>query len=310
MRILFITSESEDREKLYERLEDEFPEAAYVSTEKAVSAWRKHCPAVTVFACNSLSDSESVYLSLLKSDSPAENHRNHQTLVLCRIDEAEAAYHRCRRHVFDDYAVFKPLHDPWQIQISLRRALALYETTAMLSSLQQQRSGAQSNPLEELASVRTPGTVQAHNSDRPLIPIAGSDEPETTRPLALVVEDDPFAQEVHKEILTTHGFAVTISSDGDSVMDAIEGRLPDLILMDINLPGVDGIEATLRLRNDPRTETTPIIVVSGHRERSIVESCIKAGANSYIFKPIREQKLLDRIRSVMPTETNGSGPSA
>lgn len=111
----------------------------------------------------------------------------------------------------------------------------------------------------------------------------------------LVVEDDPSLQSLAKIALQKFGCRVTGSSSGFEAIALCHDldRHFDAILMDIKMPGMDGLEATRRLRANPKTRSTPIVIVSGLAMESDREEGMKAGADAYVTKPYGFQELLD-----------------
>jgi CheY-like chemotaxis protein len=114
-------------------------------------------------------------------------------------------------------------------------------------------------------------------------------------PLILLAEDNEFTAETMRDYLLFHGFRVNHARDGYEVIEQALEAKPDLIIMDIQMPGLNGFEATQRLRTEALTAETPIIALtalamSGDRER-----CLNAGANAYFSKPLSLRQLLDTI---------------
>ena len=115
----------------------------------------------------------------------------------------------------------------------------------------------------------------------------------------LYVEDDLSSQRLVQRILTAEGFDVTLAEDGLKAIEAARREKPDLVLMDINISGLDGYEVTTRLRTIEGLEKAPIIAVTaatlqGDRERALV-----AGCNGYIPKPIDVDKFPEQVRAYM-----------
>ncbi len=115
----------------------------------------------------------------------------------------------------------------------------------------------------------------------------------------LYVEDTPESQRLVQRILAAEGFDVVIAEDGISAIEIARQEMPDLILMDINIGGLDGYEVTTRLRTIQGLEEVPIVAVTaatlaGDRERALV-----AGCNGYIAKPIDVDQFPDQVRSYL-----------
>jgi CheY-like chemotaxis protein len=124
----------------------------------------------------------------------------------------------------------------------------------------------------------------------------------------LYVEDTPASQRLVQRILAAEGFMVTVANDGISAIELARDEKPDLILMDINIGGLDGYEVTTRLRSIDGLEKTPIVAVtaatlSGDRERALV-----AGCNGYIAKPMTSICSRIRCAPISSAWRTGSAP--
>jgi CheY-like chemotaxis protein len=114
----------------------------------------------------------------------------------------------------------------------------------------------------------------------------------------LCVEDNQDNLFMLQRRLTRAGFEVTISMDGAQTVEWAKTLLPDLIVMDLNLPGLDGWEATRRLKNQPETKHIPIIVLTADSTRKGREEALAAGCDEFELKPIDFQGLVGKIRSL------------
>ncbi|MCI4322419.1 MAG: response regulator [Thermoplasmata archaeon] len=112
----------------------------------------------------------------------------------------------------------------------------------------------------------------------------------------LVVEDDATSSKLVARILEREGHDVLTASDARAAEDAIAQRLPDLIVMDLALPGKDGYALTRQLRADPRTVRVPILALSAFAMPGDAERALEAGCTDYLTKPIRRELLLERLR--------------
>jgi DNA-binding response OmpR family regulator len=122
----------------------------------------------------------------------------------------------------------------------------------------------------------------------------------TDRPRMLIVEDDRDTAEMLAAYFEAQGYAVTPVAWGvDAVRQAQEGATPDLILLDIRLPDIDGFEVCKRLRSHRRTQYVPIIFLTEKRERGDRLSGLELGAVDYITKPFDVQDLRLRVRNIL-----------
>jgi diguanylate cyclase (GGDEF)-like protein len=120
--------------------------------------------------------------------------------------------------------------------------------------------------------------------------------PEVKRPELLVVDDNPGNLELLVRVLTAKGYLVRAFPDAELALSSVELCVPDLVLLDVGLPGMDGYEACRRLRSDARTRDIPIIFLSARTDTDDIVRGFDSGGSDYVTKPIRERELLARIR--------------
>ena len=119
------------------------------------------------------------------------------------------------------------------------------------------------------------------------------------RPCVLLVDDYPDAREMYSEYLQYSGFDVIEAGNGiEALQQAIE-REPDIILMDLSLPVMDGWEATRRLKADRRTARIPVVALTGHALAGISEGARRAGCDAFVTKPCLPEDLVKEIRKVL-----------
>ena len=99
--------------------------------------------------------------------------------------------------------------------------------------------------------------------------------------------------------LTRAGFEVAMATDGEQGVAMAAAEAPDLVLMDLRLPGIDGWEATRRLKAAPETKAIPVIALSAHAMAGDREKALAAGCDDYDTKPVDFPKLLDRIQTIL-----------
>jgi CheY-like chemotaxis protein len=124
-------------------------------------------------------------------------------------------------------------------------------------------------------------------------------------PLVLVVEDDPETRRFYVLTLNRNGFTTEEAHNGFQALDKATAVVPDLILTDIAVPGLDGIELCRRLRADPRTAPIPILAFTGHDDRDYPDRALGAGANRVLIKPFDAETLLAEARRLL--KSGGSG---
>jgi two-component system, cell cycle response regulator DivK len=132
---------------------------------------------------------------------------------------------------------------------------------------------------------------------------------EVPAPLVLVVDDVEHGREIFAEYMEFRGFRVATAADGLEALEKAFELRPDIILMDLSLPLLDGWEATRRLKQDDRTRDIPVIALTAHALVSAHERAIEAGCNSVVTKPCLPRDLETEVRrqlaSRIPQEMDG-----
>lgn len=122
----------------------------------------------------------------------------------------------------------------------------------------------------------------------------------------LLVEDDPANRGLASRILSASGYAHDVAGDGEEALRKVEERRPDVILMDLSMPGMDGWEATRRLRLDPDNASIRVLALTAHAMRGDREKAIVAGCNDVLTKPYRPAELLGAIDRILSVPARGS----
>jgi two-component system cell cycle response regulator DivK len=116
----------------------------------------------------------------------------------------------------------------------------------------------------------------------------------------LVVDDQEDNRRILRDLLTNTGFEVIQAETGEQAVALAEAQVPDLILMDIQLPDIDGYEATRRIKAKPALRATPLIVVTSYALSGDEAKALAAGADAYVSKPFSPRALLAKIREFLP----------
>ena len=122
------------------------------------------------------------------------------------------------------------------------------------------------------------------------------------KPLILIADDEEDIKIILKMYLENEGFDVATAYDGLDAMNRIKDRRPDVILMGIMMPVLDGIEVTKRLKADEETRDIPIVILTAAAQSSMAEKAINVGAADYIAKPFNPDNVRDVIRRILATE--------
>ena len=120
-------------------------------------------------------------------------------------------------------------------------------------------------------------------------------------PRLLYVEDNEMNRDMLSRRLQRRGFDVLIAADGEQGVSLAAAERPDLILMDMSLPVLDGWEATRRIKAAPDTQRIPIIGLTAHAMAADRDKCLEAGCDDYDTKPIEIGRLLEKIKRLLGT---------
>jgi CheY-like chemotaxis protein len=115
----------------------------------------------------------------------------------------------------------------------------------------------------------------------------------------LLVEDNEMNRDMLSRRLERKGFEVVIAIDGQAGVDMASSTNPDIILMDLSLPVIDGWEATRRIKADPATQLIPVIALTAHAMAGDEKKALEAGCDDYDTKPINLKRLLDKIGNLL-----------
>ena len=114
----------------------------------------------------------------------------------------------------------------------------------------------------------------------------------------LIVEDEEDIQELIRYNLAREGFLPISALSGEDALNSVSGKMPDLILLDLMLPGIDGLEICRQLKNDQKTAHIPIIMVTAKGEEADIVTGLELGADDYLTKPFSPRVLMARIKAV------------
>ena len=118
--------------------------------------------------------------------------------------------------------------------------------------------------------------------------------------LILLVEDNEMNRDMLSRRLKRKGFELVYAEDGVAAVENAKQHMPALILMDVSLPEMDGLEATKLIKRDPSTANIPIIALTAHAMDGDRERCLAAGCNDYDTKPIELARLLEKMNALLP----------
>ena len=111
----------------------------------------------------------------------------------------------------------------------------------------------------------------------------------------ILVVDDELGPRESLRMLLKPSYQIQTADSGRAALDQIPAYRPDIVILDIKMPELDGLEVLRRIKSDGRTRTLPIVVLTSSRERRDIQSCYMSGANSYIVKPVEYAELIAKL---------------
>ncbi|CAA9524210.1 MAG: Phosphate regulon transcriptional regulatory protein PhoB (SphR), partial [uncultured Solirubrobacteraceae bacterium] len=133
---------------------------------------------------------------------------------------------------------------------------------------------------------------------------------ETSKGTVLVVEDEPTIAEMVARYLRRAGYETSVVGDGRAALAAVGGRRPDLVLLDVMLPGMDGMEVMRRLREDEGTTRLAILLLTARGGEADRVAGLRQGADDYVVKPFSPAELIARVEAVLRRTTGAETESA
>jgi two-component system cell cycle response regulator DivK len=124
---------------------------------------------------------------------------------------------------------------------------------------------------------------------------------DAAKQLVLVVDDFADNREMYSEYLSYCGYAVIEAKNGKEAIEAAQAQRPDIIIMDLSLPVMDGWEATRRLKADERTKNIPVVALTGHALAGHSQGAKEAGCDSFLAKPCLPDQLVAEIKRMLET---------
>ncbi len=118
-------------------------------------------------------------------------------------------------------------------------------------------------------------------------------------PKVLLVEDDEMLQDMMQQVLDSYDYVVVCASNGAEAVEMAAREQPDVILMDVGLPVLDGHEATRRIKADQATRRIPVIALTAHADKDDRQAALSAGADEYEPKPINFERLFQKVESLL-----------
>ncbi len=125
----------------------------------------------------------------------------------------------------------------------------------------------------------------------------------------LVIEDDPLLSRMYQIIFSSNGYEVSVASDGEDGLDKIRSQRPDLVLLDIMMPKLNGMEVLRKIKSDPEVRNIPVVVLTNLAGNTDVQAALELGAVRYIIKSENKPKQVEEIvRGILAGYTRGDIP--
>ena len=284
-RVLVASDNADDLAQIVDQLEGQFGEVRTTTDAAAAADFDAFRPHVLLVAYDSLEKAERYAIALHRRSTMA-NEMRHRALVLCTKAELGGAIALCREGRFDDYVMHWPLSQDGQ-------RLAMSAWSAAREALGLPRGVAVRRWLERIGPGDEPEVVS------PSPAAAAAARParvaRNEKPVVMVVEDDEFSRLLIQSALDDQPWELVFAHDGTTALGLLTQRRPDLILMDINLPDMDGVALTGRLKALPQLATVPVLMLTGEARRETLASSVSAGASGFIVKPFTRDVLVDRV---------------
>jgi CheY-like chemotaxis protein len=301
--------------------------------DSAVLDFEANRPQVLVLAFEELQKAELYYLGLYRQRR-AIHVQPHRTIVLCHKDEVKRAFELCRTEHFDDYILFWPMsYDGFRLPMAVYNALrylaaaqgtaqyprevvdgaqrlvtigefidnGLAEGAQHIEAIRSTADRIGSQALTEAVAPAERWMDKLHAGAAQYVDAAKSMGPVAQRGLrrVLVVDDDPFQRQLLAKYLSSEPYEVLFATESSEAFAIAMADQPDMILMDVMLPGIDGIEATRRIHADPNLSKIPVVMLTGKRERQTVIDSRRAGATDFLVKPIDRNVLITKLREAL-----------
>lgn len=146
----------------------------------------------------------------------------------------------------------------------------------------------------------TPSIVNSPDQEAPARPTPG------TR--ILIVEDNPTNARLSSEMLTSAGYVVSVVASGEEGLRVVQQLAPALAILDLQMPGMDGLTLARHLKGDPATASIPLIVLTAHAMNEHRKQAMQAGCSAFLTKPVRYRVLLDEVAQVLQSSALTGGP--
>ena len=300
--ILIASDDATDAALVKKLLTDSF-DNVFTSTdaERAADDFERRAPQVLVLAFKEVAKAERYCLGLYRHSGKI-HLQPHRTVILCDKEEVRQVADLCISQSFDDYVLFWPLnHDAQRLRMSVHHALrALAGLEFGRPSVAEFAAQAQRlTALQTLVDQSTAASGQRVDVAGLAPAQAETDQPP---PTVLLVDDDRFQHKIVAKILEAENCRLVFAASAAEALEVMGRHRPELVLMDVQMADMDGIEATRRLKAMPAFSQVPVIMITGKSEGTVVVDSLKAGAADFVVKPFDRSKLIAKVARWLPSE--------
>lgn len=320
-RVLVASDNADDARQVQRQLKADFAHVQLsIDADRCLEDFEQHTPDVLVLAFDGLDKAQRYYLGLYRLGGALQQHP-HRTVILCRRDEVQAVFELCKKAYFDDYVLYWPhSHDGPRLAMSVW--IACREMISLRTGVPQPADlHAHARHVGELdrlisrevdtASQQAPagaggaavGAWARHLKGVIEPALAGTrllaEQIRRIRPVVMVVDDDDFARTLVGRALDPLAWETMFAVDGASAFAHLRRLRPDVILMDIHLPGPDGVALTQRLKASPHLASIPVVMMTGDACKAALLSSMGAGAAAFVVKPFTRDSLTNKLLSVL-----------
>ena len=331
--VLAATDVAADADLIKKLLNEEFSDIIVCADgEHLADDFDAHRPTILIMAFDTLEKCERYYLGLYRRSKIVHAHP-HWTIVLGSKEDLQRIFELCKRQYFNDYVLFWPMtHDTARLAMAVHHGFSrvamgdgnfptandvvaqarplldldsrLDQVTATARERIQEVSHRLRQNNDDVAAALQPLDDWANALDEELAPQLQAAAQlrtiaEQVRPTVLVVDDNEFDRPVLLQLLANMGLRWSSAHNGVEALALVRKKRPDLIIMDVNLPDINGVEITRQLKRIELFATIPVVMITGQSERSLVIESLQAGASDFIVKPFDEAVLHTKIAALL-----------
>ena len=320
-KVLVASDNADDARQIQRQLKANFAQVQLsTNPDRSLEDFEQYAPDVLVLAFDRLEKAQRYYLGLYRLGGALQQHP-HRTVILCSKDEVEVVFDLCKKAYFDDYVLYWPhSFDGPRLAMSLWiacREMAsprpgmpvpceLYAHARHVGELdrligreidaagEQDQAGTDGAAVDAWAR-RLRGVIEPALAGARVL----TEQIRHIRPVVMVVEDDEFTRSLVGRVLDPSAWETLFAVDGATALAHLRRHRPDVILMDIHLPGLDGVALTQRLKTSPHLAGIPVVMMTGDASKTALLSSMEAGAAAFVVKPFTRESLTSKLQAAL-----------